>query len=73
MQKFKSSLKYITAKDGLLTFKCLECNKTYKKKFNEDLSKRFGSTYQFYDGDNHKICLVLQRGVYPFECVDGWE
>ena len=73
MQRFKSNLKYITAKDGLLTFKCLECNKTYKKKFDEDLSKRFGGTYQFCDGDNHKICLVLQRDVYPFEYMDGWE
>ena len=31
----------MTAKDGLLIFKCVDCNKTYEKKFNEDLSKRF--------------------------------
>ena len=31
----KSSLEYMTAKDGLLTFKCMNWNKTYAKKFDK--------------------------------------
>ena len=37
----KSSLEYMTAKDDLLTFKCMYCKKTYEKTFNENLSKDF--------------------------------
>ena len=29
---FKSSCECITVKDGLLTFKCVKCSKTYEKK-----------------------------------------
>lgn len=36
----KSSLEYISAKDGLLTFRCVDCKKTYEEKF-DDLPKRF--------------------------------
>lgn len=35
----KSSPEYMTAKDGLLNLKCVDSNKTYEKKFDEDLSK----------------------------------
>ena len=41
----KSSLEYTTAKDGLLTCTCLECNKTYGKKFDEGSFKRFEKAY----------------------------
>ena len=43
----KSCLEYMTPKKGLLTFKCVDCNKTYGKKFDEDLVKRFENTYWF--------------------------
>ena len=35
----KSSPEYMTAKDGLLNLKCVYSNKTYEKKFDEDLFK----------------------------------
>lgn len=47
----KSSLEYIKASDGLLTSKCLDCNETSEKKFDENLSERFKNIYQFYDGE----------------------
>ena len=56
---FKSNLKYVTAKDGLLTFKCL--NKTYMKNFDEQLSETFESTCQFCDGDINKTSLRFQK------------
>ena len=37
----KSNLVYMTANDGLLFFKSMECSKMYEKKFGQDLSKRF--------------------------------
>ena len=43
--KGKYSLKYMTAKDRLLTSKCVECNKIYEKKFDENLSKIVESTH----------------------------
>ena len=47
------------AKDVLLTFRCVDCDKTYEKKFDEDLSKIFQNEYQFYYGDINKFCLML--------------
>ena len=37
----KSNLEYITNNDGFLTYKCLDCSKTYEKQFDKDLLKRF--------------------------------
>ena len=61
----KSSLEYMTAKDGLLTFKSVDSNKTYKEKFTEDLSKRFKNTYQLCDRDVKKFCVMSQKVIYP--------
>ena len=35
----KSRLEYMTAKDGFVTFKFVDCSKTYEKEFDEDLFK----------------------------------
>ena len=51
----------------------MQCNKTYKKKFAEDLSKRFGNRYQFYDGEFNKFSIILWRGVYSYEYMDCWK
>ena len=37
-------IKYMTANNGLLLFKCLDWNKNYEKYFIEDLVKVFDST-----------------------------
>ena len=54
-------------KDGLLLFNCSDCNKNYKKQFNEDLAKRFVNTNKFCDGDVNMFCLMLRKKVYPYE------
>ena len=41
--------------------------------FDEDLSKIFENTYQLCDGGIDQFCLMLQKGVYPYEYMDGWE
>ena len=61
----------MTAKDDLLTFKCVHCNKPYENKFDENLSKRFEDIYQFCDGDIKKFCLMLLKGVYACKYMDG--
>ena len=40
----KSNHEYMTVSNGSLVFKCVECNKNYKKKFDEDLAKRSENT-----------------------------
>ena len=67
----KSNLEYMTANDGLLIFMCVDCNKTYEKKFDEDLFKRFQNNHTLCDRDLNKFSLMLQKGFYPFEYIDG--
>ena len=46
-------------KDKILQFKCLKCNKNLKKKFNEDLKKKFFNTRSFGNFDVNTFVLVF--------------
>ena len=35
--------------------------------------KRFVNIWKFCNHDLNKFVLLLQKGVYPYECMDGWE
>ena len=48
-------------------FKFPGCNKKYKKELDEELKQ------QFAKGDRNKFGLMLQKSVYPYDCVDDWE
>lgn len=63
----------MTAKNGLLGFKCEDCSKTYDKMFDEGLSKNFKNTYQFCNRKNDMFCLILWKALYSYEHIDGWE
>lgn len=63
----------MTAKNGLLEFKCEDCSKTYDKMFDEGLSKNFKNTYQFCNRKNDMFCLILWKALYSYEHIDGWE
>ena len=41
----------VNAKDGLLLFTSIDCNKNYEKEFHRDSTERFESTYRFFDED----------------------
>ena len=51
----------------LLICNCLKCSKNHKKYFNKYLIKRFANTHEFCDGDIKKFCLMLGKGVSPYE------
>ena len=68
----KSCLDYISIKDDSLILKCPKCNKNHDKDFNKELSNRFGSTYEFCEGDINKFILLL-KSVYAFKYIDSWE
>lgn len=57
----------MAAKNGLLTFMCMNCDKNYEKKFDEYLFNRLKNAYQFCDRDIDKFCLIVRKGVYPYE------
>ena len=63
-------LEYTIFKDDLIEYKCLSCNKSYQRKFDEKLKERFFNTYKFSNHDNNKFILLLQKGVYPYKYMD---
>ena len=61
----KFPLGCIPTKDELVILYCLKCSKNQKKYFNINLIKIFANTYEFWNGDFNKFCLVLRKRFYP--------
>ena len=59
----KCCLDYVKIKNKKLLLKCFNCNNYYKKKFNQDLIKKFKNTYSFCNNDFNKFILLLRKGV----------
>ena len=71
--KCKSDLCYMEVMDKKLIFRCFDCKKNYRKEINKELIERFASTYKFCNNDINKFFMLLRKGVYPYEYMDGWD
>ena len=69
--KCKSNLCYMKVMDETLIFRCFNCKKNYKKEINKGLVETFASTCKFCNNDLNKFVMLLRKGVYPYEYMDG--
>ena len=69
----KSDLSYMKVIDEALILDTLTAKKNYKKEINKELIKRFPSAYKFCNNDLNKFVMLLRKGVYPYEYMDGWD
>ena len=67
----KSDLSYMKVIDEDLIFRCFNCKRNYQKEINKELIERFASTCKFCNNDLNKYVMLLRKGVYPYEYMDG--
>ena len=71
--KCKSNLCYMKVMGETLIFRCFNCKKNYEIEINKELVERFSNTYNFCNNDINKFVMLLKKGVYPYEYMDGWD
>ena len=49
------------------------CKKNFEREINKELIERFASTYKFCNNDLNKFVMLLRKGVYSYEYMDGWD
>ena len=71
-KSIKSECIFIGIKNNRLNYRCKECCEKFAKSVNE-IYEKFPNTYKFCNGDLNKFVLLLRKGIYPYEYIDGWE
>ena len=71
--KCKSNLCFVRAMNETLLFKCIDCEKEYEKEIYKELVEMFANTDKFCNNDINKFIMLLRKGVYPYESMDGWD
>ena len=69
----KSDISYMKVIGETLIFRCFNCKRNYEKEINKELIERLASTYKFCNNDLNKFVMLLRKGVYPYEYMDGWD
>ena len=71
MQRLKCCFEYTKFKDDLIEYKCVCCNKNFRKKFDENLKKWLVNTHKS-NHDINNFILFLQKSVFPYKYMDDW-
>ena len=61
-------LKCESAKDNLIKYKFLSCNKNYSNKADEE----FNNALKFYNNGINKFILLIRKIFYLYEYMDEW-
>ena len=70
-KKCDKKYKGYTRKNDTLIYRCKKCNnKSYKSIV--PLKENFPNVYNFCNGNIDKFLLLLRKGVYPYDYMDGW-